>query len=62
MAAAAPLAMREVKTSLGRTRSEEFAQATAAEFAAQTRLFETEDFVEGVAASRERREPKFRGR
>jgi 2-(1,2-epoxy-1,2-dihydrophenyl)acetyl-CoA isomerase len=62
MAAAAPLAVREVKTSLGRTRSEEFARAAASEFAAQTRLFDTEDFVEGVAASRERREPKFRGR
>jgi 2-(1,2-epoxy-1,2-dihydrophenyl)acetyl-CoA isomerase len=62
MAAAAPLAVREVKISLGRTRSEEFARATAAEFAAQTRLFGTEDFAEGVAASRERREPRFRAR
>jgi 2-(1,2-epoxy-1,2-dihydrophenyl)acetyl-CoA isomerase len=62
LASAAPLAVREVMVSLGRTRSDEFARATRMEFEAQTRLFGTADFAEGVAAARDRRRPEFLGR
>jgi 2-(1,2-epoxy-1,2-dihydrophenyl)acetyl-CoA isomerase len=62
IAAAAPLAVREVRRTLRAAFLAEFAGVTAVEFAAQSRLFGTDDFAEGVKASAERRTPDFRGR
>lgn len=59
LAAAGPLAVRAVKATLNDGFSDVLADALAHELAEQTRLKQTTDYVEGIAAARERREPRF---
>ncbi|MFI1918240.1 enoyl-CoA hydratase/isomerase family protein [Nocardia sp. NPDC020380] len=61
IATGAPLALRELKASLARWPSDPMTMLDH-EVDAQVRLFDTEDFAEGVAAFHERRTPKFHGR
>ncbi|MBH0776739.1 enoyl-CoA hydratase/isomerase family protein [Nocardia bovistercoris] len=61
MAAGPPLAIREMKTLLCRWPSDPLG-ILADEVEAQARLFDTEDFAEGVTAFHERRAPRFAGR
>lgn len=60
MTKAPPLAVREMKALFGRWPSDPTAMLDH-EVDAQARLFDTEDFAEGVAAFHERRAPVFRG-
>lgn len=62
IAAAAPLAVRSIRTTMRAGLAERVAAATAREDAEQARLRETADFREGIRASGERREPRFEGR
>jgi enoyl-CoA hydratase/carnithine racemase len=62
LAAAAPLALRAIRATQRRDLAERFTEATAHEAEEQARLRATEDFREGVAAGRERREPRWVGR
>lgn len=62
LAASAPLAVRSIRRTLRGDLVDRFLAATALESAEQDRLRATEDFVEGTAAARERREPRFVGR
>lgn len=61
MATLAPLAVRELKAALGRWPGDPVAVLDH-EVDAQVRLFDTEDFAEGVAAFHQRRTPQFHGR
>ncbi|MFB7718280.1 MULTISPECIES: enoyl-CoA hydratase/isomerase family protein [unclassified Nocardia] len=61
IATVAPLALCELKASLGRWPADPVAMLDH-EVDAQVRLFDTEDFAEGVAAFHERRAPQFHGR
>jgi 2-(1,2-epoxy-1,2-dihydrophenyl)acetyl-CoA isomerase len=61
IAAAAPLAVRAIKDTMRAPILDRLRDATAAESAAQARLSATADFIEGVAAARERRPPRFIG-
>jgi enoyl-CoA hydratase/carnithine racemase len=61
MARLAPLAVGALKGSLARWPSDPL-DMLRHEVDAQVRLFDTEDFAEGVAAFHERRPPVFRGR
>jgi 2-(1,2-epoxy-1,2-dihydrophenyl)acetyl-CoA isomerase len=62
IAAAAPLAVGAVRTSLRGGLAAEVRAALAAEQGVQERLMKTEDFLEGVAAAADRRDPHFCGR
>jgi 2-(1,2-epoxy-1,2-dihydrophenyl)acetyl-CoA isomerase len=61
LAATAPLAARSVKATLNQGFAATLSTALARELAEQTRLKQTKDFTEGVAAARDRREPRFLG-
>lgn len=62
LAGAAPLALRSIRATQRRGLAERFLEATAHEAAEQARLRQTEDFREGIAAARARREPRWLGR
>jgi 2-(1,2-epoxy-1,2-dihydrophenyl)acetyl-CoA isomerase len=62
IAAAAPLAVRSIRSTMRAGLSERVRAATSREDAEQARLRETADFREGIRASGERREPRFEGR
>ncbi len=62
IAAAAPLAVREIRATLRGDLADRFIAATAHEAEKQLELRATEDFQEGVAATKERRLARFRGR
>lgn len=60
IAAGPPLALAEIKSMFAAWPAEPW-QVLDREVEAQARLFDTEDFAEGVAAFHERRRPVFRG-
>lgn len=62
IAAAAPLAVRSIRATLRGDLAERFRAETRHEQAEQVRLRATSDHREGVAAVRERRDPRFEGR
>jgi len=62
IAASAPLAVRAIRRTMRGELAQRIREATAHEGAEQAKLFATEDFAEGVAASGERRQPRFTGR
>ncbi|SEG90515.1 Enoyl-CoA hydratase/carnithine racemase [Thermomonospora echinospora] len=62
IAACAPLAVRSIRETLRSGLADAVGQALEREVAEQARLWETEDSREGIAASLERREPRFVGR
>jgi enoyl-CoA hydratase/carnithine racemase len=59
IAAAAPLAVRAIRSTQRAGLAERVSEAMAAELVAQERLRQTADFAEGVRASAERRPPRF---
>ncbi|MFC5993445.1 enoyl-CoA hydratase/isomerase family protein [Pseudonocardia hispaniensis] len=61
IAAAAPLAVRSIRATMRAGLAEEVAAITDHEAGEQRWLRETKDFAEGVAASLERRDPRFVG-
>lgn len=61
IAAGPPLAMRTIKSMLAAWPRDPF-EVLAAEIEAQTTLFDTEDFAEGLAAFHARRPPEFQGK
>jgi len=61
LAAAGPLAVRSIRATLRHGLVEEVRLAMEHECAEQARLRDTADFVEGVRAAAERRDPIFRG-
>ncbi|MDQ6605594.1 MAG: enoyl-CoA hydratase/isomerase family protein [Actinomycetota bacterium] len=62
IAAGAPIAVRSMRATIRGDLAERVNAATDREAAEQAELFTTEDFREGVSASRERRSPRFDGR
>jgi enoyl-CoA hydratase/carnithine racemase len=62
IAAAAPLAVRAIRSTQRAGLADRVSEAMAAELVAQDRLRQTADFAEGVRASAERRPPRFEGR
>jgi enoyl-CoA hydratase/carnithine racemase len=62
IASSAPLALRAIRATMRGDLPERIRIATAHEATEQFKLFATEDFREGVAATAERREPRFEGR
>lgn len=62
IAASAPLAVRSIRSTMRGDLADRVRVATAHEAAEQVKLFGTEDFQEGVAATAERRDPRFKGR
>jgi enoyl-CoA hydratase/carnithine racemase len=62
IAAAAPLAVVSIRQTMRADIAERFRAATERELAEQARLRATEDYREGVTASRARRKPQFFGR
>jgi enoyl-CoA hydratase/carnithine racemase len=61
IARSAPLAVRSIRETMRGNLAEQVRQATARENKEQDRLRQTADWVEGVKASAERREPHFVG-
>ncbi len=61
IAACAPLGVIATRATLRQGLVERIARATERELSEQSRLRSTEDFQEGIRASSERREPRFRG-
>ncbi len=62
IATSAPLAVRSIRRTLRGDLANAVRAATAHENTEQTRLRQTEDFVEGSSAMAERRAPRFRGK
>lgn len=62
IATAAPLAVQSIRATMRAGMAEAYAKATDHEAIEQGRLRQTEDFREGVKASRERRTPNFASR
>jgi len=62
LAQSAPLALRSIRATLRAGLVDRVEQALEREASEQDRLRETDDFREGVAASLERRAPRFQGR
>jgi enoyl-CoA hydratase/carnithine racemase len=62
IAAAGPLATRAIRRTMRTRLVDDVRAAMAAEREIQAQLIETEDFAEGTAAVRDRREPRFTGR
>lgn len=62
IAEAAPLAVRGSKRSLARSAGASLAEQLDLEAAEQALCYESEDLGEGLAAAREKRSPRFRGR
>jgi 2-(1,2-epoxy-1,2-dihydrophenyl)acetyl-CoA isomerase len=62
IAESAPLAVRAIRATLRQSLAEEFAAAVDHERTEQVALMDSDDFAEGVAASLERRPPRFTGR
>jgi enoyl-CoA hydratase/carnithine racemase len=62
IAISSPLAVVEVRKALRGDIARRVKEATDRELEVQTRLRKTDDFIEGVKAMSERREPLFRGR
>ena len=61
IAACAPLGVQATRATLRQGLAERIAAATERELREQSRLRSTRDFSEGIAASVERREPRFSG-
>lgn len=62
IAISSPLGVMEVRAVMRRDLAERVRAATDHELSVQTRLRKTDDFIEGVKAMSERREPNFVGR
>ncbi|MBO0693138.1 MAG: enoyl-CoA hydratase/isomerase family protein [Acidimicrobiaceae bacterium] len=62
IAGSAPLAVRSIKATLRGNLADRIREVTPREDGEQARLRTTEDFAEGLAASAERRDPRFHGR
>jgi 2-(1,2-epoxy-1,2-dihydrophenyl)acetyl-CoA isomerase len=62
IAASAPLAVRSIRETMRGDLAGRVRAATDRERREQERLYQTEDFREGVRATAERREPRFTGR
>jgi 2-(1,2-epoxy-1,2-dihydrophenyl)acetyl-CoA isomerase len=62
IAASAPLAVRSIRGTMRAGLADRVRAATDREAAEQDRLRQTRDWLEGVRASAERREPRFEGR
>jgi enoyl-CoA hydratase/carnithine racemase len=62
IAACAPLAVRGARLALARAESVDLASQLDFEAEQQALCYETADLAEGLAAARERREPRFTGR
>lgn len=62
IAANAPLALSSIRDALQRVDERQARAAMAREIDQQSKLFDTEDFKEGIRASAERRSPMFVGR
>jgi 2-(1,2-epoxy-1,2-dihydrophenyl)acetyl-CoA isomerase len=62
IARAAPLAVRSIRRTLRGGLADQVREATIREDAEQERLRETVDFTEGIAATADRRAPRFVGR
>jgi enoyl-CoA hydratase/carnithine racemase len=61
IASSAPLAIRSIRQTMRGDLAQRVRLATAHEAEEQAKLFGTADFTEGVLATAERREPRFRG-
>lgn len=62
LASAAPLALRAIRRTQRQDLAQRFLAATRHEAEEQARLRATDDFREGIAAARDRREPRWTGR
>jgi enoyl-CoA hydratase/carnithine racemase len=62
IALSAPLAVRDTRATMRGQLAARAREANARELQMQTQEMQTEDFREGIAASLERREPRFTGR
>lgn len=62
LAEAAPAAVRATKQAVARSLTASLDEQLAFEAERQAECFESDDLAEGLAAIRERREPRFRGR